>query len=101
MVLESLIGPKNAERRPFEMFFLGLVYSSIAMFLSVWIFREQASIIMVLLTVIACMPLVHRMFIYEEKKDCEIEQERTLLKEHGKAILALTFLFLGFVTSFS
>ncbi|MEK6903979.1 MAG: stage II sporulation protein M [Nanoarchaeota archaeon] len=101
MVLELLIGPKKAEKKPWDMFFIGMLYSSVAMFLSVWIFREQASIIMVLLTVIACLPLVHRTFLREEKADVALDTERKRLKEHWRAIQFLMLLFLGFVVSFS
>ncbi|HLD14962.1 MAG TPA: stage II sporulation protein M, partial [Candidatus Nanoarchaeia archaeon] len=101
MVLESLIGPKKAERSPWDVFFIGMLYASLAMFLSVWIFREQASIIMVLLTVIACLPLMHKTLILEEKKDKRIEKEIPLLKEHWKALQFFMYLFLGFVAAFS
>lgn len=101
MVLELLMGPKKAESKPWDMFFIGMLYSSLAMFLSVWIFREQASIIMVLLTVIACLPLVHRTFLQQEKIDVESDSEGERLKEHWKALEFLMLLFLGFVVSFS
>ena len=101
MVLESLIGPKKAERSPWDVFFIGMLYASLAMFLSVWIFKEQASIIMVLLTVIACLPLMHKTMIYEEKKDKTIIGEGKLLKQHWKALQFFMFLFLGFTVAFS
>ncbi|MDO8628488.1 MAG: stage II sporulation protein M [Nanoarchaeota archaeon] len=101
MVLELLIGPKKAERKPWDVFFLGILYASVAMFLSVVIFREQASIIMVLLTVIACLPLVHRTFSREEAADDHFASERPILKQHWKALKFLTLLFLGFVVAFS
>ncbi|HLD12566.1 MAG TPA: stage II sporulation protein M [Candidatus Nanoarchaeia archaeon] len=101
MVLELLIGPKKAERKPWDVFFLGMLYASVAMFLSVVIFREQASIIMVLLTVIACLPLVHRTFSREEKADDHFDNEKSILKQHWKALKFLTLLFLGFVVAFS
>jgi uncharacterized membrane protein SpoIIM required for sporulation len=37
----------------------------------------------------------------EERKDLEYENETTLLKEHGKAILVFICLFVGFVLAFS
>ncbi len=101
MVLELLIGPKKAERKPWDVFFLGMLYSSVAMFLSVVIFKEQASIIMVLLTVIASLPLVHRTFSREEKMDDKIETEKGRLRQHWHALKFLTLMFLGFVVAFS
>ena len=100
MVLESLLNPLKAEKKPWEMFFLGFIYSSIAILLSLWIFRDQASLIMVFLTVMACIPIVYNTMKLEESKDLEISRERTLLKEHNKAIIFLMFLFFGITLSF-
>jgi len=101
MVLESLINPIKAERQPYEMFFIGLLYASIAIFLSVWIFKDHASLVMVFLTVFACVPLMYNTLKLEERKDLEIRGERRILREHGKALKFLIFLFLGFVIAFS
>ena len=101
MVLEDLIYPNKAERKPWELFFLGFLYASIGAVLALWIFRSQASMIMVLLTTVACIPLVYKTFKYEEEKDTRISDERILLKEHWKALLFLTYLFFGFIISYS
>ncbi len=101
MVLELLIGPKKAARKPWDVFFLGMLYASVAMFLSVVIFREQASIVMVLLTVIASLPLVHRTFAREERADNILVGEKAIMKEHWQALKFLTLLFVGFVVAFS
>jgi uncharacterized membrane protein SpoIIM required for sporulation len=100
MVLESLLNPWKAEKKPWEMFFLGFVYSSIAILLSLWIFKDQASLIMVFLTVMACVPIVYNTMKLEESKDLEIMKERELLKEHNRAIVFLMFLFFGITLSF-
>jgi len=101
MVLEGLIFPAKAERKPWELFFLGALYASIGMILALWIFRTEASMIMVLLTVVACLPLVYRTFKREEKKDILINEERTLLREHGKALKFLMYLFFGFIVAYA
>src|SRR3989344_8986704 len=92
MVLESLVNPFKAERNPWEMFFIGFLYSSVGIALSLWIFLDQASLIMVFLTVMACIPVVYNTMIFEEKKDLVIDKESNLLKEHNKAIVFLMFL---------
>ena len=102
MVLETLINPANAERKPWELFFIGAVYSSVAIFLSTFIFKQYAGIVMVFLTTLACAYLIQRILRMEEKKDNnKIITELHLLKEHGKALTVFIFLFLGFVTAFS
>lgn len=100
-MIESLTNPLKAEKRPFNMIFLGFLYSSVALFISLWIFRDHASLVMVFLTVMACIPLVYSTIKLEEKKDLYIEKESVLLKEHGKALEFLMFLFVGFTLSFA
>ena len=101
MVLESLINPKKAEGKPWETFFIGIVYSSVAIFLSLWIFHDYTSLVMVFLTVLASVPLMYHTIQLEESKDDEISNEMVLIKEHWKAISVFVFLFLGFLTSFT
>ena len=100
MVLESLLNPLKAEKKPWEMFFIGFLYSSIAILLSLWIFKEQASLVMVFFTVMACLPIVYNTMKLEESKDLVISKETTLLREHNKAIVFLMFLFFGVTLSF-
>src|SRR3989338_10827010 len=100
MVLESLLGPVKAEGRPWEMFFVGFLYSSVAILLSMWVFRDQTSLIMVFLTVMACIPIVYNTMKLEESKDMSILSERMLIREHNKAIVFLMFLFFGITLSF-
>ena len=101
MVLESLITPITAEKKPWRMFFFGFLFSSLALVLSLWVFRTYASLLMVVFTVIACLPFIVRILKLEEEKDIKINDEIVLLKEHSKAIAVLTFLFLGMVISFA
>jgi len=100
-VLESLTSPERLEKKPWDLFFLGAVYALLGIFLSLWVFKEQATIVMVLLTVMAAVPLMYTLLKAEEKKDLTISSEKNLLKEHSKLLLALMFLFLGFVATFS
>jgi len=101
MVLESLINPFAAEREPWEMFFIGLIYSSIAIIISLWVFNQHASLVMVFLTVMACVPIIYTTIKIEEKKDLNIESESKLLKEHTRALSFFTYLFLGLTVSFA
>ncbi|MEM2915849.1 MAG: stage II sporulation protein M [Candidatus Woesearchaeota archaeon] len=101
MVLESLLNPFHAERQPWILVLVGFLYSSLGLFLSLWIFEEQASIVMVFLTVMAALPLMYQTMRVEEEKDIILSQERAILKEHGKAIRFFLALFLGFVIAYS
>ncbi|NQU98389.1 stage II sporulation protein M [Candidatus Woesearchaeota archaeon] len=99
MVLESLISPFKAENRPGRLVLLGFVYSSVAIFLSLWIFKSYSSLIMVFLTVMACIPLLYNTIKMEEEKDLQDMGERWLLKEHAKALMAFMALFFGIALS--
>jgi len=101
MVLESLLNPLKAEKKPGEVFFLGFLYSSIAVLLSLWIFEKHAGLVLVFLTVISSIPIIYGVIKIEEKKDMEIKKEIVLLKEHGRALLFLILLFLGITLSFT
>ena len=101
MVFESLIDPKTTKHKLIKMFLAGVVYSTLAMVLSLFLFKEHASIIIVAITVLASSHLMYAFIKNEEEKDLQIKSERLLLKEHGTALSYFTFLFLGFVVSFT
>jgi len=69
MVLESLIKPIIAVKRPWELFFYGMFIASIGLFLGYWIFRDKADLVMIFLTTFACMPLMFHAIRHEEKED--------------------------------
>jgi uncharacterized membrane protein SpoIIM required for sporulation len=101
MVLESLISPEKLKSKPWNLFFLGGIYAIMGVFLSLWVFEEQATIVMVLLTVMACVPLMYNTLRNEETRDLEINTQKGMLKEHSKVLTAFMFLFLGFVVAYS
>jgi uncharacterized membrane protein SpoIIM required for sporulation len=101
MVLESLINAENAESHPLRMFLFGILFASVGIILSLWIFKEQASLVSIFLTVFACIPLIYHTIRLEEKKEIEIDSEKKLLKEHGRAITYFVALFLGFVVAYT
>ena len=100
MVLEALINPIKAERNPWETFFIGLIYASFAIVVSLFLFHEHSSTIVIALTAMVSIPLIYGAIKLEEKKDLSVATERLLIKEHGKALMVFVFLFLGFVVAF-
>lgn len=106
-MIEILISPRRAEKRPWEMFFVGLFYASIALFFVNYVFggddilQDGAGLLIVLFTVLACMPFVYYLNKNEEEKNIEINNSGKLIREHSKAINSLICLFLGFVVAFS
>lgn len=80
---------------------IGIIYAAVSIFLSLWIFEEQSSLISVFLIVIASVPLFYLTLRMEEEKDIELNEEKGILKEHSKAILFLMFLFFGVVVAYA
>jgi uncharacterized membrane protein SpoIIM required for sporulation len=106
-MLELFINPKRAERKPWQMFFIGLIYASLAVILPNLIFgkdpvlSQYLGVFVVTFCVIFTMPFVYYTIKLEERKNIEYEEETKLLKEHWKAISVFLWLFLGFVVAFS
>ena len=99
MVLEALINPFTAEKKPWEMIIIGFIYNTIAILLSLWVFPTHASLLMVFLTSIACIPLIHQTIKMEESYDLKVKKEVLLLKEHWRVLLFLMCMFLGVIIS--
>src|SRR3989338_7718039 len=95
MVVEALLYPLKAEKKPWEMFFLGFLYTSIGIFISLWIFRDQASLVMVFMITMAALPVFYNTMKLEESKDMVMSSETAILKEHNKAITFFMYLFVG------
>ncbi len=95
MVLEAILGVKEAEKKPIYVFLLGILYASVAIFLSLWIFRSEASLILVFLMVLASLPLVYKTITFEAKKSYKIN-ENLLPRAHIDALKVFMYLFMGF-----
>ena len=106
-MLELLVNPKKAERKPWHMFLIGFIYASLSVFIASFVFSGDSvlsnymGIFIIMFCVIFSLPFVYYTIKLEERKDHEYNQERTLLKEHSKAILMFLWLFIGFVVAFS
>ena len=98
---QILLSPKKAVRHPFEIIFVVFFYTSISLFMSLWIFPEHASIVMIFLAVIACLYIVEGVLIVEEKKESNINSEAWLLKQHSKTLWFLFLLFFGFLITYT
>jgi uncharacterized membrane protein SpoIIM required for sporulation len=96
-----LFNPKKAQRHPFEIIILVFIYTSVSLFLSLWILPDHASISMVFLSVISCLYLVQSAFIREENKESDFTEESTLLKGHLKILWFLSLIFIGFLLAFT
>ena len=103
-MLETLIRPKEAEKHPWKMFFVGLVYASLSLLLVHWFFPNDPlanGMTVVIFCLMFSLPFMFYMIKNEERQDEEIEGIRHVWKAHGDAIYAFMWLFLGFVIAFS
>lgn len=95
MVVESLLNPFKAEKNPWEMFFIGFLYTSVGIFLSLWIFKDQASLVVVFMITMAALPIFYNTTKLEESKDMIMDKETEILREHNKAIAFFMYMFIG------
>lgn len=103
-MLEAIIKPKAAEKRPWKMFFVGLVYASLSLLLVHWFFPNDSlanGMTVVAFCIMFSLPFMYYMIKREEKQDEEIEGFLHVWKVHSDAIYAFMWLFLGFVIAFS
>lgn len=97
MVLESILNPVKAEKKPYLLIFLGLILTILGAIIGNRFFPEYASIVLVAFVAIGATPIMYRIIKYEEEKDLQDLPERILLEEHWKALKAFMYLFLGIV----
>ncbi len=83
------------------MFIAGAIYTLVGLILSYFVFKEVAGILMVFLIVMAVLPLFYITIQNEEKLDLRYTKESRLLKEHGKVLSYLLFLFFGITITFA
>ena len=106
-MIDRLVPLKRVMRKPWEMFYVGLVSSTIAILLVSFFFSQDhvlsqySGLMLVLLTLLGCMPYMYRIIKQEEGNDLEISEQGKLIREHSKALKALMWLFLGLVVGLS
>jgi uncharacterized membrane protein SpoIIM required for sporulation len=105
-MLETLINPAQAEKGPWKMFFVGLLYGSLSLLLVHWFFSSDylanfSGMIVVTFCVMFSLPFMYYLIKQEEKQDEEVETFFGIWRAHSDAIFALMWLFLGFVIAFS
>src|SRR3989344_266052 len=106
-MLEMIINPKEAEKGPWKMFFIGLIYASLSLLLVHWFFSNDpdlskaSGMIVVIFSIMFTLPFMYFLIKREEIEDEHIEGFFGVWKHHSDAIYALMWLFLGFIIAFS
>ncbi|MFW5846644.1 MAG: stage II sporulation protein M [Nanoarchaeota archaeon] len=102
-MLEMLIKPKTGEKKPWMMFFIGLLYASISILLVHWLskggipFSGAEGLWVMVFAVIFTLPFMYYIIKIEEKQDETIEGVFKVWNAHKDALYAFMFLFLGFL----
>jgi len=106
-MLESLINPKRAEKGPWKMLFVGIIYASLSLILVHLFFRgdsvlsQYSGLIVVTFCVMFSLPFMYFMLKREEKEDELAEGFFEVWRTHKDAIYGFLFLFLGFIIAFT
>lgn len=106
-MFETLINPRNAEKGPWKMFFIGLLYASLSILLVKIFFSgdsvlvQYSGVMVVLFCVLFSFPFMFYIIKQEEVEDEFVGGIRRIWSVHKDAVFALIWLFLGFVVAFS
>lgn len=105
-MLESIISPGTAERSPWDMIVLGFVIASVALWMGYYLadyIHAPPSILVLVVTVMALAPLMHRVLVMEEEEE-ELAGHDSMFGfviRHLDVIFMYCFLFLGLLAAFS
>ncbi len=99
MVLESIINPEREEKTPKNMLLVGFLYSTVGIFVSLWIFKGQSSIPQIFLTTLPLVVIVNKALRLEEEKTKY--EKKFLIKEHGPILSLFMYLFIGLLISYA
>ena len=106
-MLEMIINPKKAEKRPWEMFFVGFLYAALSLILVHFLFSGDPTLsgasgmIVIAFCIMFTLPFIYYIFKIEEEEDEDVEGAFSVWNAHKDAIYSFMYLFLGFVLAFS
>lgn len=104
MVLESIIDPHNAEKKPWHVFSIAVIFTLIAIFISNVLFPSEISILTIAFITILFVPFFQHLFSIEERKDEEEAEGKIhqgLLQRHRQIITIFSYFFLGIIVATS
>src|SRR3989344_5774947 len=102
MVVESIIGPRTAERNPSEIIVLAFIFVSMAIGVVDYLKIEPPGIMLIMFTLIPSIPFLINLFKLEEE---ELEHETVLgsrtIRRHFPVILVLLAFFVGLTIGYT
>ncbi|MFH1432825.1 MAG: stage II sporulation protein M [archaeon] len=102
MVFEMLMNAKEAESKPIEMFFYGILITSVSLFAAYYIFPSSSSVIFLFLITIAAFPTISAILKDDEEIDEETDRiDLDFFVHYEKTIMVYAYLFLGVLIAVS
>jgi len=101
MVLESMLNPKNAEDKPWHVFFISLIYTFVAILFAYFLFPSETSLLFVALVTIIFVPFFQRLFVIEEKREDTAARIKgpNIFARHSRIIYVFSTFFLGVIAA--
>ena len=106
-MLESIIFPKEGERKPWKLFLIGLLYSSLSFLIVTLIFSRDvvlsrySGLLIVMFSVLFSIFFVHYTIKLDEKENIKDKSEKKALIDDWKILSMFLWLFIGLVIGFS
>ena len=101
MVLERLIGVRQAIKQPMWIFFLGAMISLISMFVSFIVFSKLTGLFVIIVITLAMTPFMNRLLIYEEKENVKLMRGHSFFERYSDIITAYVAFFSGMILAMS
>jgi len=101
MVLDRIIGVKEVLKDPIKAFGLGVIISSISLFVAYSIFPQSTGLFTVVIITLASLPFINRMLRYEAYEDEKMMETHTFFQRYGDVIITYVALFSGMIIAMS
>jgi uncharacterized membrane protein SpoIIM required for sporulation len=101
MVLDRIVGAKEVLKDPLKAFILGVIISSISLFVAYSIFPKSTGLFTVVMITLASLPFMNRLLRYEEYEDEKIMETHTFFQRYGDIIITYVALFSGMILAMS
>ena len=101
MVLESLFEGESVVKHPLSALLLGFVFSSVSMWIAFFSFPVSASILAISFITIAAVPMIHRVFLMEERKTLKHARNSSFLSRNFEIVKIYTWFSIGIIIAYA
>ena len=102
MVLEELIRPSIAKKRPISIFAVAFIISSISIWIFYHVFQTASSVLPLAFLTIGFVPFIHRLFLEETQREIEAPGWAPgFIARHFDLFVIYIFLFMGLIASYT